>query len=254
MLMCARAASCGTVQAAASVRDEHAAFGGGASSLHLIGPHTLALQQWRQERRGGQWNATKSFCVVLSHTGNLPGAALLHNPPSSISVPAFTPLLLINSSGQAAALHHLKEAGVGAHHIITNPHPSVGGAVSLLQERGATRISLEAGPTTTRCLYDGSGGWHALAQSRESSGGTSPIDTAATECPACPVDWLFLGLFRPNACYKMHESTTGRLSIKRTELERYFNAIGHEVVETTADGKWVFRVYRNKLNMQQACR
>ncbi len=240
ILMCARAASDGVIQAAASVRDEHAAFGGGASSLHLVGPHAATLARWRDQSLG--LSLSSSHCIVLSHTGNVPGAALLHNPPSEVCKPTFTPWLMVDTAAQDTAAGSLQSARIPREQVLASDFPSIRAAAAYLHQKGVRRISVEAGPTTTRCLYDGSHAWHAPAGAAFTASNVQHVASFLD----CPVDWLFLSAFRPSPHYTLHASTKGAASIAKAELKKHFTLAGQQFQETTEDGTWLFSLFKNK--------
>jgi len=240
ILMASRAASDAIIQSAACIRDEHAVRPGGASSLHLQGPHAEELSRWRHA--SGRPTIENSPCIVMSRGGNIPPSALCHDPDTPLSQAAFTPWLLVPTAATATADQTMQGARHPAYRVTSLAVPSVLGAASAARALGAARVSIEAGPSTTRGLYDGS----SYTQDMTSVAADSQHCTGASSGHSCPVDWLFLSVFTPAAQYNMHPSAVGGCSLAKASLHKLFDRRGKTFSETTQDGQWHFAVFRNK--------
>lgn len=109
----------------------------------LRGPPELraALAAWRRERLV---LAHEPWLLVLST-----GRAL--DPMHPAFHGAVRPLLLVPSASAAAVREQFTATDV---RIASVPQPSARGALDHLRRLGARRITIEAGPTTARTLYD----------------------------------------------------------------------------------------------------
>lgn len=241
LLMASRAASHGIIQSAACVRDEFAASGsGGASSLHLEGPNATSLSTWRRDQ--GLPPPQDSPCVILSRGGNIPPIALRHNADSAHSRAAFTPWLMVPPAAAPTARSTMQSAGMPSDHVLSSETTSVLEAARFVQGSGALRASIEAGPSTTRSLYDGT--WKRLFTPQQLA------SYGYTAHSKCPVDWLLLSVFSPAENSTVHPSCVGGVSIHTGDLHDVFNVQGEAFEEDTAEGTWRFAVFRNKQSAQ----
>ena len=109
----------------------------------LLGPPELrgALAAWRRERLV---LAPRPYLLVLSSGRGLdPAHPAFHGPTRS--------LLFVPAEASAELRERFASSEV---RVVSVPKPSVRLALDHLRRLGAKRITLEAGPTTTRELYD----------------------------------------------------------------------------------------------------
>lgn len=109
----------------------------------LAGPPALrsALAAWRRERLV---LAAKPWLLVLSSGRDL-------DPAHPAFAGAIRPLLFVPAAGAAALRERFARTDV---RVASVPEPSVRGALAHLRHLGARRITLEAGATTVRALYE----------------------------------------------------------------------------------------------------
>lgn len=168
----------------------------------LAGPGAAALERWRRERVG--LGAPPLLLILTSGRG-----LDLAHPALQATV---RPLLY--TSRESAAVLDRSAAG-GRVDIVGDSEPSVRRAIALLRSRGYKAISIEAGPSTARQLYEP----------------PLVIDEIALSC--------FLGPDLP-------PGVAGGELLTAEALDASFYPVAEPPARQEASGRWSFCLYRRR--------
>lgn len=107
----------------------------------LRGPQADALGSWRKSCQGRH---EPPRVLIMTRSGALPSQHPIFESVNPITI-------LSGEAGATEVARRLPNARVH-----TDPSPGLASAIALLREDGATTISLEAGPSTSRVAYEDS--------------------------------------------------------------------------------------------------